>query len=71
VGKFRRGIESSDAELLAAVADYDDVLVSLLAEVAANYIGIRPRRRARGRAAATPSSSGSFDIATDRASTAR
>src|SRR6185295_10114768 len=40
-GKFRRGIESSDAELLAAVADYDDVLVSLLAEVAINYIGIR------------------------------
>jgi NodT family efflux transporter outer membrane factor (OMF) lipoprotein len=40
-GKFRRGIESSDADLLAAVADYDDVLVSLLAEVAANYIGIR------------------------------
>jgi NodT family efflux transporter outer membrane factor (OMF) lipoprotein len=40
-GKFRRGIESADAETLAAVADYDDVLVSLLAEVAANYIGIR------------------------------
>jgi NodT family efflux transporter outer membrane factor (OMF) lipoprotein len=40
-GAFRRGIESADAELLAAVADYDDVLVSLLAEVAANYIGIR------------------------------
>src|SRR5437773_329425 len=40
-GKFRRGIESADAQLLAAVADYDDVLVSLLAEVAANYIGIR------------------------------
>ena len=40
-GKFRRGIESTDAQLLAAVADYDDVLVSLLAEVAANYIGIR------------------------------
>src|SRR3989475_2932193 len=40
-GKFRRGIESSDAELLAAVADYDDVLVSLLAEVAASSIGIR------------------------------
>ena len=40
-GKFRRGIESADAELLAAVADYDDVLVSLLAEVATNYIGIR------------------------------
>jgi NodT family efflux transporter outer membrane factor (OMF) lipoprotein len=40
-GKFRRGIESADAELLASAADYDDVLVSLLAEVAANYIGIR------------------------------
>lgn len=40
-GRFRRGIESADAEVLAAVADYDDVLVSLLAEVAANYIGIR------------------------------
>jgi NodT family efflux transporter outer membrane factor (OMF) lipoprotein len=40
-GKFRRGIESTDAQLLAAVADYDDVLVSLLAEVATNYIGIR------------------------------
>jgi NodT family efflux transporter outer membrane factor (OMF) lipoprotein len=40
-GAFRRGIESADAEVLAAVADYDDVLVSLLAEVAANYIGIR------------------------------
>jgi NodT family efflux transporter outer membrane factor (OMF) lipoprotein len=40
-GKFRRGIESADAQLLAAVADYDDVLVSLLAEVATNYIGIR------------------------------
>jgi NodT family efflux transporter outer membrane factor (OMF) lipoprotein len=40
-GKFRRGIESADASLLAAAADYDDVLVSLLAEVATNYIGIR------------------------------
>ena len=40
-GRFRRGIESADAELLAAVADYDDVLVSLMAEVAANYIGVR------------------------------
>jgi NodT family efflux transporter outer membrane factor (OMF) lipoprotein len=40
-GKFRRGIESADAEVLAALANYDDVLVSLLAEVAANYIGIR------------------------------
>ena len=40
-GKFRRAIESSDAQLLAAVASYDDVLVSLVAEVAATYVEIR------------------------------
>lgn len=37
-GRFRRGIEAADAELLATVADYDNVLVGLVAEVAANYI---------------------------------
>jgi len=40
-GRFRRGIEAADADVLAAVASYDDVLVSLLAEVAANYVQIR------------------------------
>jgi NodT family efflux transporter outer membrane factor (OMF) lipoprotein len=40
-GKFRRAVEASDADLLAAVADYDDVLVSLVAEVAATYVQIR------------------------------
>jgi len=40
-GKFRRAIEASDADLLAAVAEYDDVLVSLVAEVAATYVRIR------------------------------
>lgn len=40
-GKFRRAIEASDADLLGAVASYDDVLVSLVAEVAATYIRIR------------------------------
>ncbi|MGH7896968.1 MAG: efflux transporter outer membrane subunit, partial [Candidatus Binatia bacterium] len=40
-GKFRRAIEASDAELLASVASYDDVLVSLVAEVAATYARIR------------------------------
>jgi NodT family efflux transporter outer membrane factor (OMF) lipoprotein len=40
-GRFRRGIEAADAELLAAVADYDDVLVTLVAEVAADYVQIR------------------------------
>ena len=40
-GKFRRGIEAADAEVLLAVADYDAVLVSLTAGVASNYILIR------------------------------
>jgi len=40
-GKFRRSIESADANLLASVASYDDVLVTLTAEVARNYILIR------------------------------
>jgi NodT family efflux transporter outer membrane factor (OMF) lipoprotein len=40
-GRFRRGIESADAALLASVADYDDVLVSLVAEVAVTYVQVR------------------------------
>jgi outer membrane protein TolC len=40
-GKFRRGIESADANLLASIADYDTVLVSLTADVANTYIAIR------------------------------
>lgn len=40
-GRYRRGIESADAQILATVADYDDVLVSLIAEVATNYVLLR------------------------------
>jgi NodT family efflux transporter outer membrane factor (OMF) lipoprotein len=40
-GRFRRSIEATDAELLASVASYDDVLVSLIAEVARNYTLLR------------------------------
>jgi len=40
-GKFRRGVESADAAYLASIASYDGVLVSLLADVTATYIGIR------------------------------
>jgi NodT family efflux transporter outer membrane factor (OMF) lipoprotein len=40
-GKFRRGVESADAQYLAAVASYDDIMVSLTAEVARSYITIR------------------------------
>lgn len=40
-GRFRRGIETADAALLASVADYDDVLVSLISEVALTYVQLR------------------------------
>jgi len=40
-GKFRRGIQSADANLLARIASYNDVLVTLTAEVARSYILIR------------------------------
>lgn len=40
-GKFRRAVESADAGLLAAVADYENALVTLTAEVANSYIQIR------------------------------
>lgn len=40
-GRFRRGIQAADAEYIGSVADYDDVLVSLTAEVARTYTLIR------------------------------
>jgi NodT family efflux transporter outer membrane factor (OMF) lipoprotein len=40
-GKFRRGVQSADASYLASIATYDDVLVTLLGDVATSYIGIR------------------------------
>lgn len=40
-GKYRRAIASEDASLLASVAGYDAVLVSLAAEVATSYVVIR------------------------------
>ncbi len=40
-GKFRRGIQASEANLDASIANYDDVLVSITAEVARVYVGIR------------------------------
>ena len=40
-GKFRRGVQSADAAYLASIASYDEVLVTLLGDVAATYIGIR------------------------------
>ena len=40
-GRYRRAIESADAELDASVENYDDVLVVLLSDVAASYVEYR------------------------------
>jgi NodT family efflux transporter outer membrane factor (OMF) lipoprotein len=40
-GKFRRSIEASDATLDATVANYDNVMVLLLSEVATTYVRYR------------------------------
>ncbi|MHC4957643.1 MAG: efflux transporter outer membrane subunit [Planctomycetota bacterium] len=40
-GKFRRNIEAADAELDGTLANYDDVMVTLVSEVALAYIDIR------------------------------
>jgi len=37
-GRFRRAIESNAANLDASVANYDDVLVTLLGDIASNYV---------------------------------
>jgi NodT family efflux transporter outer membrane factor (OMF) lipoprotein len=40
-GRFRRAVDAADADLLASLASYDDVLVSLIADVASNYVQLR------------------------------
>jgi NodT family efflux transporter outer membrane factor (OMF) lipoprotein len=40
-GRYRRSIESAGASLDASVADYDDVLVMLLSNVASTYVQMR------------------------------
>ena len=40
-GKFRRGVESADAGMLASLASYDDTLVTVTAEVARVYVVLR------------------------------
>jgi NodT family efflux transporter outer membrane factor (OMF) lipoprotein len=40
-GKFRRGVEASQANLDASIAGFDDALVSLTAEVARTYVLLR------------------------------
>ncbi len=40
-GKYARNIEAAGAGLYGAVASYDDIMVSVIAEVAGNYINYR------------------------------
>ncbi len=40
-GKFRRNLEATDAQMQAAVGDYDSVMVALIGDVATNYVIIR------------------------------
>ncbi len=40
-GRFRRAIESADANMEASEADYDAAMVTLLADVATNYVQYR------------------------------
>jgi NodT family efflux transporter outer membrane factor (OMF) lipoprotein len=40
-GRYRRAVESADAELQASLADHDDVLVLLYAELASRYVSYR------------------------------
>ncbi|NLF06956.1 MAG: efflux transporter outer membrane subunit [Pirellulaceae bacterium] len=40
-GRFRRAVEASDADLSASVENYDDVLVTLVADTATTYVEIR------------------------------
>jgi NodT family efflux transporter outer membrane factor (OMF) lipoprotein len=44
-GKMRRGIQSADSAYLASVANYDDVLVTMTADVASTYIDFRTTQR--------------------------
>jgi outer membrane protein TolC len=58
-GKFRRSIDSADANVLASVAGYDNAFVLLVAQVADTYVAIRTaeaqlRRNAASNAAARP-----------------
>ncbi|MEA1982361.1 MAG: efflux transporter outer membrane subunit [Campylobacterota bacterium] len=40
-GKYARGVESSEASLYASVASYDDIMISVISEMARNYINYR------------------------------
>jgi len=66
-GKFRRNLESADASLDASVENYDDILVSLIAETAAAYIEVRTfEQRLRYARENVKSQQGSLELAETR-----
>jgi NodT family efflux transporter outer membrane factor (OMF) lipoprotein len=66
-GRVRRSIESADASLDASVESYRDVLVTLLAEVALNYIDVRSlQARLRFAASNVVTQRGTLQLTTDR-----
>lgn len=63
-GRFRRAVESADAQLDASVENYDDVLVILLGDVANTYVEIRTvEKRLEYARANVASQKGSLDLA--------
>src|SRR5262249_42901910 len=52
-GRFRRAIESADDTLDASVENYDDVLVTLVGDVASSYVRIRTLQKKIGYARQT------------------
>jgi multidrug efflux system outer membrane protein len=44
-GRVRRGVQAADADISAAIADRNDVLLTLLGEVARNYVELRGFQR--------------------------
>lgn len=66
-GRLRRGAESARAGLEASVEDYRDVIVILMADVAANYIEVRTlQERIKYGRANVEAQSGSLQLTQDR-----
>ncbi len=66
-GRFRRDIESADANLDASIEDYDDILVTLIAETAATYVQMREfQQRINYARSNVEAQKGSLKIASDR-----
>jgi NodT family efflux transporter outer membrane factor (OMF) lipoprotein len=66
-GRYRRSIESADAQLDASIENYDDVLTILISDVAKAYVDIRTlEQRILYAEANRQAQTGSFTLAKDR-----